>query len=349
MRGDSRHARSEPGLVPFHNKPPEEKQRRSIRPYLTLPLTKACTFRCAYCGEGGELTTSRTSVFDLDHIRTWLDVGRGLGITKFRLTGGEPLLHPRIGNILDLFRETTDYLLVNSNGDLLVEREPAWRGLPSNVHFAVSLDSLNEGCFERITRSSGRFGRVLQGIEMLAQAGLLLRINMVIHRQNCGEVFQMIDECGELGCNLKLLDVVSVPHPFGQFSDHYVDTRELEVELRRRAASQALHEYASSFGTPCRVFMIDGVAVTLKSIRYGSRFDTEGICRGCKYFPCHEGLYDMFVLPDGRAFGCRWSASSLGAGCAPRERLDSLISAFQRADWICTAEMRSMPRLETLF
>lgn len=104
------------------------------------------------------------------------------------------------------------------------------------------------------------------------------------------------------------------------------------------------HEYARAFGTPCRIYKVKGVEVTVKNTWNGSRYDTNGICRSCEYFPCHEGLYDIFALPDGRVVGCRWSDSSVAATNAANDRytsehnfeaaLDKMASIFQRAQYV---------------
>jgi molybdenum cofactor biosynthesis enzyme MoaA len=303
-----------------------------------------------YCGDGGELTVSKAHTFDYDALTHWVSIAQRLGIRKFRLTGGEPFLHPRIASILDLFAaEQGTYLLVNSNGALLTKYSEALKTCGPNVHFAVSLDSLCEDVFDRISRSKGHYGNVLRGIDMVARYGRLLRLNMVVNKLNIEEVFDMIALCRRLQCDLKLLDVVSVPLPHSPYNDMYVSTEELEAELARRANGEALHEYSRSFGTPCRIFSVDGVRVTMKSVRHGSRFDRAGSCKDCIYYPCHEGLYDMFVLPDGRGFGCRWSQSSMAPELDEAGVLQWLITSFQNTTWARQEGVHEMTPLRRLF
>jgi molybdenum cofactor biosynthesis enzyme MoaA len=337
-------------MIPFEMISPHDKQAFHILPYLTFPLTKSCVFHCLYCGDGGELTISKTHSFDYESLTQWVKSAQGIGIRKFRLTGGEPFLHPRIAGILDVFGpEPATYLLVNSNAALLTKYGEALKRCGPNVHFALSLDSLREEVFDRITRSKGYYDGVRGGIDMVAGLGRLLRLNMVVNKLNIGEVFDIVAMCRELRCDLKLLDVVSVPLPHSPYTDMYVSTEGLEAELGARANGAELHEYSRSFGTPCRIFCIDGVRVTMKSVRHGSRFDRNGSCRGCKYYPCHEGLYDMFVLPDGRGFGCRWSESSMAPKLDRAGVLQWLITSFQQTTWARQEEVCEMTPLKGLF
>ncbi len=64
---------------------------------------------------------------------------------------------------------------------------------------------------------------------------------------------------------------------------------------------------------------------------HGSRFDLEGLCKDCSHFPCHEGLYDCYVLPDGNVLPCRWGNKFQGLPF--EEQLDKAIDIFQKADF----------------
>jgi hypothetical protein len=123
----------------------------------------------------------------------------------------------------------------------------------------------------------------------------------------------------------------------------YCETHPRESRPTPHALDRATHEYARSFGTPCFIYDIDGVRITVKSTSHGSRYDPDGICNDCFYYPCHEGLYDMFLLPDGRLCGCRWSATSVIAADDFIKALNDLSRIFQRADWHLPEQVLDMP------
>lgn|SRR5262249_1290031 len=313
-------------------------------PFLTFPLLKACNFKCEYCGEGGELSASMKAQWDVDVMIDRIYAAHRLGVRKFRITGGEPFLFKGIGRVLETLNDIGCYTHVNTNGSYLRKHEALLQKLNSNFHFAISLDSVHKDNFDVISKTEGYYDVTMDGIELVASLHRLLRLNMVVTKYNVQEIGEMIDYCRKIKCNLKLLDVVSVPLPFGDRKDLHVSFRGVEEQLRTLADRVEDHEYARAFGTPCKIYHVGGVAVTVKSTWNGSRYDLNGICKGCEYFPCHEGLYDIFALPDGRVVGCRWSDTSVAASNLSEDRYDAeadfeealtkMATIFQRTEYL---------------
>ena len=297
---------------------PDIKMEAGITPFLTFPLLKSCNFHCNYCGEGGELSASMVSQWDHEKLIKVIYIAHRLSVRKFRLTGGEPFLYKHIIPVIETFSKIGCYTHINTNGSFVLEYEQIIAKLNSNMHFVVSLDTLKKDKFNYIaqTKNGLDYCNTLAGIQLLKKHNRLLRINMVVTSDNIDEVFNMIDFCSDVGCDLKLLDVVSVPLPFGDRKSLHVSLNAIEEKLHGLAENMENHEYARSFGTPCKIYVYKNVRITLKNTWNGSRYDINGICNGCEYFPCHEGLYDVFVLPDGRVLGCRWSDTSV-AGTNP--------------------------------
>jgi MoaA/NifB/PqqE/SkfB family radical SAM enzyme len=300
-------------------------------PFLSFPITKHCNFRCIYCGFGGEATGSEQDVTDLDFIKSIVPVAIARGVRKFRVTGGEPLLHSDIGNILKYFSELGYFTLVNSNGSLVTKKRHVLTELLPNIRFAVSLDTLRPN---RLQQISGRdcLSDVLEGIHFLKSKNLLLRLNMVVGQHNYDEIYDIITFCNELSCDLKILDIVSVPVPFGQRQDYYKEVSSLEKEFKQRCDGIFSHEYTRGFGTPCFKYKFGNTYVTVKNSAKGSHYDVDGICSSCPYFPCHEGLYDIFALSDGGLCSCRWSERQFSEDQG--EQLDFLINSFRKSRFI---------------
>ncbi len=119
---------------------------------------------------------------------------------------------------------------------------------------------------------------------------------------------------------------------------------ELEKLLSEKSENIHDHQYARSFGTPCKIYVYNGVRITVKSTWNGSRYDINGICNGCSYYPCHEGLYDIFALPDNRVVGCRWSEESvIQNGTNFKEKLENIAEIFQRAEYVERKYNEAMP------
>ena len=153
---------------------------------LRVSITDRCNYKCVYCrtGEDGPQYPELAIEEYLRIIRLFVD----LGITKVRLTGGEPLLRR---GLVDLIRELAAMrtitgerldLALTTNGHLLdsVARPLRDAGLD---RVTVSMDAVDESVFERITRVPGSFRAVLSGIRAARAAALTpVKINCVLMR-----------------------------------------------------------------------------------------------------------------------------------------------------------------------
>lgn len=153
---------------------------------LRVSITDRCNYKCVYCrtGEMGAQYPELGIDEYLNLIRLFVD----LGITKVRLTGGEPLLRR---GLLDLIRELANLrtidgepldLAVTTNGHLLEDLAQPLRDAGLN-RITVSMDAVDAPVFERITRVPDSFEKVLRGIRAARDAGLSpLKVNCVLLR-----------------------------------------------------------------------------------------------------------------------------------------------------------------------
>lgn len=318
-----------------------KQPKLKAKPYVTFALTQACPFKCIYCGDGGEVTISSKKDFDIDSLERAVDISMQEGVEKFRLTGGEPFSYRNISRAINYVLNKGAYLLVNTNG-LLVDRHLgkfASSGNLRNLHIAVSLDTVNEETFDKMSSTRGFYKRVMGNIEMLRRMNLLMRINMVVTKLNADEIGQMIDFCNQLGVDLKLQEVSSVPSPYNQWADLHYPLELAEPALNGMANTAYLHDYSKSYGIPVKIFKIGTTMVTLKSLHQGSSYNVDDLCRSCEYFPCHEGLYDIQVLPDLRIATCRWNAFGDGKIENFGEYLRTAIKVFALAQHIPKSEI----------
>jgi cyclic pyranopterin phosphate synthase len=153
---------------------------------LRVSITDRCNYKCVYCrtGEVG----AQYPELGIDEYLRLIGLFVGLGITKVRLTGGEPLLRR---GLVDLVKELA--------GMRTLWGEPLDLALTTNGHFldelagplkaaglqrvTVSMDAVDAATFERITRIPGSFETVLKGVRAALAAGLTpLKINCVLLR-----------------------------------------------------------------------------------------------------------------------------------------------------------------------
>lgn len=312
---------------------PEEKIRRAVVPFVTFPLINVCTQKCVYCGDGAEMTLCNVKEANTKELLEWYQAARELGVQKFRVTGGEPLLHKDFAEIVRTIGNGANTVLVNTNATLIKKHHEKWKDSPPNCQYVVNYHGATEQTYDRVSGTTGHYHIARAGIEMLAAAGYLYRLNAVVNKHNIHEIWDIIAYCKELGTNLKIQDVVSVPWAFHRWNEVHVDTTELEAEFERRSTRERDHVYAMSFGTPTKIYTIDGVNITLKSVRNGSQYDMNGICKECSYFPCHEGIYDLFVFADNTAWACNWTALAKSPPGTKKEMLKYQIELFQRCEY----------------
>src|SRR5271166_2203704 len=159
-------------------------QPRTVR----LSLTDRCDMACVYC------RPSRTDGYLERRLadESWKTMVRALvnaGVERVRITGGEPLLHPRVLELVEFVASLgVADLALTTNGTLLEKAAEPLRKAGLR-RLTVSLDSLVPERFWRITRG-GRLDRVLAGIEVARKAGFEeLKTNTVVLRgDNDGEL-----------------------------------------------------------------------------------------------------------------------------------------------------------------
>jgi cyclic pyranopterin phosphate synthase len=153
---------------------------------LRISITDRCNYKCVYCRTGNEGALYGDLPF-ADYLRM-ARVLVGMGITKIRLTGGEPLLR---SGVVDFVRELNRLhplasgfldIALTTNGHLLADLAQPLKDAGLN-RVTVSMDAVDPDRFARITRVSNGFDNVLAGIRAARQVGLgPVKVNCVLMR-----------------------------------------------------------------------------------------------------------------------------------------------------------------------
>ncbi len=159
-----------------------DKLGRTIN-YLRLSITDRCNLRCCYCMPAtGVPACEHGDILRYEELLKIAEAAVSLGIEKVRITGGEPLVRKglvaflkRLGSLSGLSEMT-----LTTNGLLLEETAEQLKAVGVN-RLNVSLDSLDPQTYAQITRG-GDLKKVLAGLEAAEQAGLRLKLNMVVMR-----------------------------------------------------------------------------------------------------------------------------------------------------------------------
>ena len=236
--------------------------------YLRISLIDRCNFRCLYCmPEGSELDyVLQQQLLTHSELLTLLrEVFIPVGFTKFRLTGGEPLLRPGVVELVGAIAsmpETQD-LSMTTNGFLLA-------GMAENLYKAglrrinISLDSLEPETFDKIIGSRGRsrWMQVWQGIQAAYQAGFdPLKLNVVvIPGVNDGEILDLAELTINRNWHVRFIEFM----PIGN-NDLFGDKGWVaSADLRQQISDKyGLAESGIRGNGPADVFQIPGAKGTL--------------------------------------------------------------------------------------
>lgn len=215
---------------------------------LRISLLDRCNFRCPYCMPATEFHSdyeflTRQQRLTHDEILHVARVAAGLGVSKLRLTGGEPLL---VKDVAELVGEMAaiagvDDLAMTTNASLLapVAADLAAAGLH---RITISLDSLDKDVFLRMSGGRGDLGKVLQGIAAAEKAGLApLKINVVVQRGiNDHTVLDLLQHFRGSGHIVRLIEYMDVGNRNGWRMDQVVPSDDLRAIVHKRWPLQAV-------------------------------------------------------------------------------------------------------------
>ncbi len=236
--------------------------------YLRISLVDRCNFRCQYCmPEGADLTYAlQQNLLTQDELLLLLhDVFIPVGFTRFRLTGGEPLIRPGVVEIvrsIAQFPETQD-LSMTTNAFLLA-------GMAQDLYDAglrrinISLDSLQPDVFDAIIGHHGRsrWQQVWDGIQAAYQAGFNpLKLNVVvIPGVNDQEVLDLAALSIDREWHVRFIEFMPIGNDY-LFGDRgWVSSEELRQRIRDR---WGLTDGQVRGNGPADVFKIPGAKGTL--------------------------------------------------------------------------------------
>lgn len=253
-----------------------DRHGRAIR-YLRVSVTDRCDLRCRYCMAEKMTFLPRSALLTLDEMALITERFIARGVTKVRLTGGEPLVRR---DALDLVQRLgrhvgggLDELTMTTNGTRLTEHATAL--FAAGVRrINVSLDSLDPATFRHITRH-GDLNQVLGGIAAAKAAGLSVKINAVaLAGLNDHALGDMLAWCVDEGHDLTLIETMPVGNIDEDRADRFVPLTRVLEQLRARFD---LAPDARSTGGPARYWRVAGSEVRLGLISPL----TGNFCAGC--------------------------------------------------------------------
>ncbi|HEX5107843.1 MAG TPA: GTP 3',8-cyclase MoaA [Vicinamibacterales bacterium] len=179
---------------------------------LRISVTDRCNLRCSYCMPEPEYVwLPREDILHFEEVEALVDVFLELGVSKVRLTGGEPLLRRGLPDLVARLAQRTRIrdLAMTTNGVLLAHHARTLR--EAGLHrLTVSLDTLKPERFQQLTRYD-ELARVLDGISAAAPLFPGLKIDTVLIRGvNDDEIVDLLEYGRTLGAEVRFIEYMDV-------------------------------------------------------------------------------------------------------------------------------------------
>jgi cyclic pyranopterin phosphate synthase len=203
---------------------------------LRISVTDRCNLRCRYCMPEAEYVwLPRESILTFEEIGRVTGIFAGLGVSKIRLTGGEPLLRHDLATLVSMLsRHAISDLALTTNGVLLARQAAALRAAGLR-RVTVSLDTLRPERMQEFARSA-RHADVIAGIDAARAAGFSpIKLNTVVIRgYNDDEVNDLLEFARGRGVEARFIEYMDVGGATGWSMEQVISQREILELLARR-------------------------------------------------------------------------------------------------------------------
>ncbi len=205
---------------------------------LRISVTDRCNFRCVYCMPKevygrDHVFLERRELLSFEEIARLAGRFVALGVSKLRITGGEPLVRRDLERLVAMLAPLGADLTLTTNGSLL----PAKAQLLADAgleRITVSLDSLDDESFRALNDVDFPVARVLAGIDAAAAAGLPVKVNCVVKRGvNDGELVRLARHFHGTPHTLRFIEYMDVGHTNGWRLDDVVPAAEIVETIGR--------------------------------------------------------------------------------------------------------------------
>lgn len=279
------------------NKPLTDSFGRPLKD-LRISVTDRCNFRCRYCMPEEVFPSDYTflpkhKLLTFEEITRLAGIFASLGVQKIRITGGEPLLRKDLPSLIQMLRSVHGIqdIALTTNGSLLPKyaRKLKEAGLQ---RVNVSLDSLDDALFSKMNGGRCNVKTVLAGIEAAAEAGLKVKVNMVVQKGiNDQDIIPMARHFRGTGHILRFIEFMDVGNSNGWNLEKVVSKREIVERINTEMPLEPLKpnyigEVASRYhyiGTKEEIGVISSVTDAFCSTCTRARLAADGHLFTCLF------------------------------------------------------------------
>ncbi len=173
-------------------------------------LTEGCNLACRHCWLAPKLdpTASKTPVLPVATFEAAIREAKPLGLSGVKLTGGEPLMHPQISDILKIIQREKLGLSIETNGMLCTPQITEQIANSPNRGVSVSVDGIDAATHEYVRNIQGSYERTLEGIRNLVASGVAPQIIMSVMRCNADQIEAMVRWAEKIGADSVKFNII---------------------------------------------------------------------------------------------------------------------------------------------
>ena len=288
--------------------------KERVNTYLAIALTTYCNYQCFYCKRGGESISKEIETIPFYNIKRIITSANKIGISKFRITGGEPTSVSYFGKLIEYIMNFKDtQIRINTNGFKILEYIDILKKYKERIDIVFSVDSLSE-YIEDVHFPKYLSEDIIKITKILKSNEISVRYNIVVTRINQCEVKSLVlKSIDELNVNVKLLDLNKFSEYYG--SSNKVSGKEafnfwkkLFVPMENfydflcEISNYSEKEWTTQFiskghGIPMSCYFRKNNWIQVKDSTRGAKY-SEFCIRSCSLYRtgnCQEGVFSLFL------------------------------------------------------
>lgn len=249
--------------------------------YLRVSVTDKCNYRCGYCmpEQGAHPEGRHTEYLDFDELSRIIKAFVELGVSKVRVTGGEPLVRKGVTQFIENIRpfEGLQEIALSTNAHYLA-REAEGLKLAGLDRVNISIDSLKPERFKNITRG-GDLNAVLSGVDKAIELGLApVKFNCVVMQgTNADEIEAMVDYGIAKGIEVRFIEVMPIGSAGISLMDQHYPLEKILTRIKAHVGKDLIPLTGKSHDGPSKNFTIAGTTAKIGVISAVSQH----FCESC--------------------------------------------------------------------
>ncbi|MCD8341559.1 MAG: GTP 3',8-cyclase MoaA [Clostridiales bacterium] len=293
--------------------------------YMRISVTDRCNLRCQYCMPDGVALTPHSEILTYEELLRVAAQAVALGVTKFKVTGGEPLVRKGCVDFVGRLKALpgVEQVTMTTNGLLLSKQLEALAAVGLDA-VNISLDTVDNEKYCRLTGYHGQaLPQLMALLEQCVAHGMRTKVNVVLLEENRDELPALAAIAQRLPVDVRFIELM--PIGYGASASGFSPDRALETlqgrwpdlaPVSERRGNGPAHYYASA-SLLGRIGLIDAVSHTFCAACNRVRLTSTGLLKPCL---CYETSTDLKAILRGG-----------GSDAALREALRQAIYAKSRA------------------